>query len=157
MNTIKVKMVLIFSLFLALICFSGCVHKKPMVIEDANQELWDLWISGDAKGKCTMVLRQSKTKKGFYHVYAELSGKVEDKIWGAGILNCKLEGETRKDAFACDISGLVDMMDGDAAGSSFRALGKAIGSLSESKGSGTWSVTHAHGAPSGKWQAVRIR
>ena len=157
MNNIRAKIVLVVSLVLAMIYFPGCVHKEATVIEDAHQEIWDLRISGDTKGRCTMVLRQSKTKKGFYSVSAEFSGKIEDKGWGAGILNFKLEGKTRKDVFTSDIGGLVDMMDGDAAGSSFNVLGKMNGSLSESQGSGTWSVTHAHGAPGGKWEASRIR
>ncbi|MBK5101957.1 MAG: hypothetical protein JJE15_13340 [Desulfobacteraceae bacterium] len=157
MNKLKVKLVLIFSLVLALIYFPGCAHKEPTVIENANQEIWDLRINGDTQGRCTMVLRESKTEKGFYNVYGEFSGKIEDKIWGAGILNFTLNGKTRKDVFTCDLGGLVDMMDGDAAGSSFKVMGKAKGSLSESKGSGTWSVSHTHGIPGGEWHASRIR
>jgi hypothetical protein len=39
MNKLKVKLVLIFSLVLALIYFPGCAHKEPTVTKNANDEV----------------------------------------------------------------------------------------------------------------------
>lgn len=121
----------------------------------AEQERWELTISGDTNAKCEMVLIQSKTGQGIYIVTGNFRGEVFDKRWGAGYVRCKLKGKTGKSAFKATITGYADMKEGEAIGT-YALQGRAEGTLSSSTGSGTWAVDHQYGAHSGNWSAKQI-
>ena len=140
-------------------CFNASVFaepKQPVDTGDAEEEIWELIITGDTESRCNMVLKQSKIEKDTYFVSGKFSGKIQDLQWGPGRIRCKLKGKSGKSIFVADLSGHADMDEGDAAGIHF-VSGKLKGTLSKSQGFGTWQVEHGFGSPSGQWTAKRIR
>ncbi len=140
-------------------CFSVSVFaepKQPVDTGDAEEEIWELVVTGDTESKCNMVLKQSKIEKDTYFVSGKISGKIQDLRWGAGHITFKLKGKTGKSIFVAGLSGHADMDEGEAAGVYF-VYGKLKGTLSKSQGFGTWQVEHEFGSPSGEWTAKRIK
>ena len=123
---------------------------------DAQEEIWELVITGETEATCNMVLKKVENEVDTYTVTGKFKGELMDAIWGAGTLRCKLKGKTKKSVFVAQISGQAYMRDGHAAGV-HSLWAKLRGSLSRSQGFGTWSVQHEHGSPSGKWTAKKIR
>ncbi len=157
MNKVRQKWKVFFLSLVAFSFFSASAFAGPKDHAGAQVEVWELQISGDTEGKCDLFLKRSETEKDVYFVTGKFSGKIEDTQWGAGRLDCKLTGKTRKSDFSIDWKGFANMQDGDAADMSLPVTGKAKGSLTESEGSGTWSCTHEWGMISGKWTVKKIR
>ncbi|MFC1580638.1 hypothetical protein ACFL4N_06955 [Thermodesulfobacteriota bacterium] len=143
--------------FCFLLCFLfGCVQKGPGEDTQAKMEIWDLRITGEAKGTSSMFIWQSKSEENLYHVKAEFNAKIREDKYGGGKVACKGTGKIRNNHLVATFNGSADMLNYDEIGA-VSVFVDAVGTFTSLKGSGTWKATHRDGYLEGKWSATRVK
>ena len=148
---IKMKESLIaYLVFIISLSFLGCVQTETSVMKEAKVEVWLLELSGQTRGKLEMTLQRAETKEDIYSVKGKITGKIEDHLGGAGRASYTIKGSIDNGVLKARLGGSSDM----DAGSSF-INGTIQGNLSDSKGAGTWKMTHELGPSSGTYTMER--
>ena len=123
--------------------------KRPLHASDV--ELWEMKLTGDTVGVFKLQLKRVKTEKGFHNISGKFSGTMNDRTFGQGKMTMKLKGKIENDALRAKLSGSASVSDGHVS-----LRGTMKGTLSETQGFGTWSMTHDWGSPKGEWTMKRI-
>jgi hypothetical protein len=141
----KVLMVVLFLVFV-LNCSFALAHQDPADASDAKAEVWELQLTGDTEGTLELVLRRAKIEKDIYSIKGEFSGNIIDHVGGQGKCVCQLKGIIYKNVVMADFNGPVETADTEV-----DLKGTMKGTISDTKGFGTFSLTHSMGISDGEW------
>ena len=137
----------------------GCAEKpKPITFAGPGVQIWKLSIiydDGYGFKDQTLVLKPSETEKGVFHVTTTIDTETETDIWGKCHVFMEWKGEIRNSAMTCSISGINNIQTGPEPGS-YTFFGKAKGTFSKRRASGTSQMRYRGGMRNGKWTAERI-
>ncbi len=146
------KHLMLFFLFICVPSFLfSCSHKKPTDISEAEAEVWELKLTGDDVGTLKLLLARVKIGNDIFSIAGRISGSLKDHRAGSGIADYKLEGTIEKGIFQAIFSGSSNMDEGFSPTS-----GSMNGTVSKSRGSGQYSVSHAFGSSHGNYIMKKI-
>lgn len=152
MNRVKQWLTLVFLIAFLPNCFFACAHKEVIETTASGAETWKLQLTGQTEGTLELILERAKIEGDSCSVTGKFSGPAVDYHGGAGELRCKLEGTIERNKILADFSGTFT---GSEPGTVF-ITGTMRGTISESQGSGTWSIKHALGSSAGEWAITKI-
>ncbi len=144
------KITVIFLFVFTLACSPACTHREPFDKPDSGTEVWELQATGETEAKYRMLLKRVPVKKDVYSISGEFSGMADDHIGGRGMVTCKFHGKIEGTNLKVDFTGYGDMA------LSLSLNGSIWGTLSDSKGSGEYLVSHEEGQSKGQWTMKRI-
>lgn len=154
MNRVKQRLTVVFLIVFLPYYFLGCAHEDTTGSAGARLEIWELQLTGQTRGTVEFRLQREKIEKDRYLINGRLFGSVIDhQAGGPSDLRCKLKGKIERNEMMADLTGHLS---GTEIGA-LRVAGKMLGTISESQGSGTWSITHSHGSSVGEWTALLKR
>ena len=139
------RLYLLIVLIFAMNFLFACRSNIPTDDVNHRSEIWEVELSGNADGKLTMNLALAQTGKDIYSLSGNISGLFNDHLWGSGDAEWELTGEIINKSIEISFSGSSDMAEGPS-----QVTGKAKGTISKFKGSGTWDIfIHARGKRAG--------
>ena len=133
----------------------GCAE-KPITFAGPGVQIWKLNITSGEEYRIkdqTLLLKPSKTEKDVFHVTATIDAEASG-LFGKYQLLLEWKGEIRNSTMICGISGFSEPVSGAEPGS--RYYGKAKGTFSKRRASGTFNWSYGGSSRQGKWTAERI-
>ena len=150
MSKYSQRIILVFLFVFTLTCSPACTHKESVGMPDSGTEVWELQINGETEAKYRMLLKRVRVENDVCSISGEFSGMADDHIGGRGMVKCRFHGKIERNNLKADFKGHGDMA------VSLSLSGSFWGTLSVSKGSGEWRVSHEEGQSKGQWTMKRI-
>ena len=133
----------------------GCAE-KPITFAGPGVQIWKLNVifgGGFGLKDQTLLLKPSETEKDVFHVTATIDTEADTEEYGKIHFFLEWKGEIRNSTMICEISGISNY-GGESTGSPIR--GKAKGTFSKRRASGSFQWTYIVGSRQGRWTAERI-
>ncbi|MCD6298721.1 MAG: hypothetical protein J7M30_16370 [Deltaproteobacteria bacterium] len=151
MSKYRQRIIIVFLFVFTLAGSPACTYKEPIDMPDSRTEVWELQINGETEAKYRMLLKRVRVEKDVWSISGEFSGMADDHIGGRGMVKCNFHGKIDRNNLKADFTGHGDMA------VSLSLSGSLWGTLSDSKGSGEWRVSHEEGQSKGQWTMKRIK
>jgi len=134
----------------------GCAE-KPITFAGPGVQIWKfnvIFREGSGWKDQTLLLKPSKTEKDVFHVAATIDAEVNG-MFGKYHYFMEWKGEIRNSTMVCEIIGSSEPLHmKEGGGSSIN--GKAKGTFSKRRASGTFQWTYGVSLRQGRWTAERI-